>query len=83
MDPRKSIITTLDIKVNLQSVDAMSATTEELLKAVNELKVEIQRIREVVDILLNVVIEGEIEEDPRWEIQLDHLRAIDPFSANN
>lgn len=70
-------------KGNLQSVDAMTASTEELLKAVNELKVEIQRIREVVDILLNVVIEGEIEEDPRWELQLDHLRAIDPFSANN
>lgn len=71
------------IKVDLQSVDAMSASTEELLKAVNELKVEIQRIREVVDILLNVVIEGEIEEDPRFELQMDHLRSIDPFSINN
>jgi hypothetical protein len=67
----------------LQSVDAMSASTEELLKAVNELKVEIQRIREVVDILLNVVIEGEIDDDPKFELQLDQLKSIDPFSINN
>jgi hypothetical protein len=61
----------------------MSASTEELLKAVNELKVEIQRIREVVDILLNVVIEGEIDDDPKFELQLDQLKSIDPFSINN
>ena len=67
----------------MQSVDAMSASTEELLKAVNELKVEIQRIREVVDILLNVVIEGEIDDDPKFELQLDQLKSIDPFSINN
>jgi len=61
----------------------MGATTEELMKAVNELKVEIQRIREVVDILLNVVIEGELDEDTRLELQLDHLKSLDPFSINN
>ncbi|UCE74156.1 MAG: hypothetical protein JSV56_00245 [Methanomassiliicoccales archaeon] len=61
----------------------MSASTEELLKAVNELKVEIARIREVVDLLLNVVIEGDIEEDPRIELQLSHLRDMDPFSICN
>jgi len=61
----------------------MGATTEELMKAVNELKVEIQRIREVVDILLNVVIEGELDEDTRLELQLDNLKSLDPFSINN
>ncbi len=83
MNSRKSIITTLDITVNLHGVDVMSATTEELLKAVNELKVEIQRIREVVDILLNVVMDGDIEEDPGLELQLDQLKSLDPFSVNN
>jgi type III secretion system FlhB-like substrate exporter len=61
----------------------MSTSTEELIKAVNELKVEIQRIREIVDLLLNVVIEGEIEEDLRQELQFTNLRDIDPFSIYN
>ncbi len=69
--------------VAIQSVDAMNTSTEELIKAVNELKVEIQRIREVVDLLLNVVIEGEIEEDLRSELQFENLRDIDPFSIYN
>ena len=61
----------------------MTESTEELIKAVNELKVEIQRIREVVDILLNVVIEGEIEEDARLDPSLNHLKDMDPFSIYN
>ncbi|UCE36835.1 MAG: hypothetical protein JSW00_15200 [Thermoplasmata archaeon] len=61
----------------------MSASTEELIKAVNELKVEIQRIREVVDILLNVVIEGELEEDVRLELQMSYLKDMDPFGMYN
>lgn len=61
----------------------MTGDTEELIKAVNELKVEIQRIREVVDLLLNVVIEGEVEEDPRLDIPMNLLRNMDPFSTCN
>jgi hypothetical protein len=61
----------------------MTTDTEELLQAVNELKREIQRIREVVDILLNVVIEGEIEEDSRLDIYMNHLKELDPFSIYN
>jgi hypothetical protein len=61
----------------------MTVNTEELLRAVNELKLEVQRIREVVDILLNVVIEGELDEDPRMDIYLDHLKENDPFSMYN
>ena len=61
----------------------MTASTEELIEAVNELKVEIQRIREVVDLLLNVVMEGEMEEDLRSEIQFGNLRDIGPFSPCN
>jgi hypothetical protein len=61
----------------------MTANTEELLRAVNELKLEVQRIREVVDLLLNVVIEGELDEDPRMDIYLNHLRDNDPFSMYN
>jgi hypothetical protein len=61
----------------------MTANTEELLRAVNELKLEVQRIREVVDLLLNVVIEGELDEDPRMDIYLNHLRDNDPFSMFN
>lgn len=61
----------------------MTESTEELIKAVNELKVEIQRIREVVDILLNVVIEGEIEEDMGLDLSLKHLKDMDPFSIYN
>lgn len=79
----KSIITTLDITVDLQSGDRMTVKTEELLRAVNELKLEVQRIREVVDLLLNVVIEGELDEDPRMEIYLNHLKESDPFSMYN
>lgn len=61
----------------------MTGDTEELIKAVNELKEEIQRIREVVDLLLNVVIEGEIEEDVKHEFQIGALRTIDSFSMYN
>jgi hypothetical protein len=61
----------------------MAGDTEELIKAVNELKVEIQRIREVVDLLLNVVIEGEIEEEPRLDVQFGSLKALDPYSSYN
>jgi hypothetical protein len=61
----------------------MTESTEELIKAVNELKVEIQRIREVVDILLNVVIEGELDEDQRFDLTLSHLKDIDPYSIYN
>ena len=61
----------------------MTGDTEELIKAVNELKVEIQRIREVVDLLLNVVIEGEIEEDPRLDVQFGALKSLDPYSSCN
>ncbi len=61
----------------------MTANTDELLKAVNELKLEIQRIREVVDILLNVVIEGEIDEDPRLEVIMNNIKDMDPFSIYN
>jgi hypothetical protein len=61
----------------------MTVDTEELLQAVNELKMEVQRIREVVDLLLNAVIEGEIEEDPRLDIYLNHLKDNDPFSIYN
>jgi hypothetical protein len=61
----------------------MTPDTEELLRAVNELKLEVQRIREVVDLLLNVVIEGELDEDPSMDIYLNHLRDNDPFSMYN
>jgi hypothetical protein len=61
----------------------MTVNTDELLRAVNELKLEVQRIREVVDILLNVVIEGEMEEDSNMEIYLNHLKNYDPFSMYN
>ncbi len=61
----------------------MTADTEELIKAVNELKKEIQRIREVVDLLLNVVIEGELEEDIKQEFQPGTVKGIDPFSFYN
>ncbi len=80
---RKNIITITDITVNPQGEIAMTESTEELIKAVNELKVEIQRIREVVDILLNVVIEGELDEDMRFELSLSHLKDIDPYSIYN
>jgi hypothetical protein len=79
----KSIITTLNIRVDLLSGDEMTVNTDELLRAVNELKLEVQRIREVVDILLNVVIEGEMDEDPSLEIYLNHLKDNDPFSIYN
>ena len=45
----------------------MTEDTQELLKAVNDLKQEIQKIREVVDLLFNFVVEGEFEEEPRLE----------------
>jgi hypothetical protein len=61
----------------------MTETTEELLKAVNELKVEIQRIREVVDLLLNVVIEGELEEDPRSDLAWGGSKDDESFSMYN
>ena len=61
----------------------MTTSTEDLIKAVNELKAEIQRIREVVDLLLNVVIEGEMEEDIGSEIRLGNLKDIDPSSMYN
>ena len=61
----------------------MTVNTDELLKAVNELKLEVQKIREVVDILLNVVIEGEMDEDPNLEIDMNHLKNNDPFSIYN
>ena len=40
---------------------------KELLKAVKDLKLEIQRIREVVDMLFNYVVETEFEEEPRLD----------------
>ena len=61
----------------------MTVKTDELLRAVNELKLEVQKIREVVDILLNVVIEGEMDEDPSLEIDMNHLKNNDPFSIYN
>ncbi len=73
----------MDVTHDLPSGDRMTQDTEELLRAVNELKLEVQRIREVVDILLNVVIEGELDEDPRMDIYLNHLRENDPFSMYN
>jgi hypothetical protein len=79
----KSIITFLDVTPSLLSGDRMTTETDELLKAVNELKLEIQRIREVVDLLLNVVIEGELEEDSRLEIYMNHIKDMDPFSMYN
>jgi hypothetical protein len=79
----KSIITLIDITENRRERETMTASTEDLVKAVNELKVEIQRIREVVDILLNVVIEGEMEEDIRLELQMNQLKDMDPFSMYN
>ena len=73
----------MGVTLDLPSGDRMAVNTDELLRAVNELKLEVQRIREVVDILLNVVMEGEIEEDPRLEIYLNHLRENDPFTMYN
>jgi hypothetical protein len=73
----------LHITDELQGDPNMTVDTEELLEAVNELKMEVQRIREVVDLLLNAVIEGEIEEDPRLDIYLNHLKNNDPFSIYN
>ena len=61
----------------------MTQETDELIKAVNELKLEIQRIREVVNQLLNVVIEGEFEEDPRGDAQLGFLKDFEHFSGYN
>ncbi len=61
----------------------MAVDSDELLRAVNELKLEVQKIREVVDILLNVVIEGEMDEDPSLEIDMNHLKNNDPFSIYN
>lgn len=61
----------------------MTEENEELIKAVNELKLEIQRIREVVNLLLNVVIEGEMEEDPRGDAQLGFLKDFEHFSGYN
>jgi hypothetical protein len=61
----------------------MTEENEELIKAVNELKLEIQRIREVVNMLLNVVIEGEMEEDPRGDAQLGFLKDFEHFSGYN
>ena len=61
----------------------MTQETEELIKAVNELKQEIQRIREVVNMLLNVVLEGEMEEDPRGDAQLGFLKDFEHFSGYN
>ncbi len=57
--------------------------TEDLIKALNDLKVEVQRIREVVDLLLDLVIEGEIDESLMLELKMDNLRDLDPFSINN
>ncbi len=61
----------------------MTEENDELVKAVNELKLEIQRIREVVNLLLNVVIEGEMEEDPRGDAQLGCLKDFEHFSGYN
>ncbi len=61
----------------------MTEENEELIKAVNELKEEIQRIREVVNLLLNVVIEGEMEEDPRGDAQMGFLKDFEHFSGYN
>jgi hypothetical protein len=61
----------------------MTEENEELIKAVNELKLEIQRIREVVNLLLNVVIEGEMEEDPRGDAQMGFLKDFEHFSGYN
>ncbi len=61
----------------------MTEENDELIKAVNELKLEIQRIREVVNLLLNVVIEGEMEEDPRGDAQLGFLKDFEHFSGFN
>jgi len=36
-----------------------------------------------VDLLLNVVIEGEIEEDPRLDVQFGALKGLDPYSSCN
>jgi hypothetical protein len=61
----------------------MTEENDELIKAVNELKLEIQRIREVVNLLLNVVIEGEMEEDPRGDAQMGFLKDFEHFSGYN
>ena len=61
----------------------MTEENEELIKAVNELKLEIQRIREAVNLLLNVVIEGEMEEDPRGDAQMGFLKDFEHFSGYN
>jgi hypothetical protein len=61
----------------------MTEENDELIKAVNELKLEIQRIREVVNLLLNVVMEGEMEEDPRGDAQLGFLKDFEHFSGFN
>jgi hypothetical protein len=61
----------------------MTEENDELIKAVNELKEEIQRIREVVNLLLNVVIEGEMEEDPRGDAQMGFLKDFEHFSGYN
>ena len=57
----------------------MTEDTKELLKAVNDLKLEIQRIREVVDLLFNFVVESEFEEEPRLE-PLPHSSREHDFS---
>ena len=61
----------------------MTEENDELIKAVNELKLEIQRIREVVNLLLNVVIEGEMEEDPRGDAQMGFIKDFEHFSGYN
>jgi hypothetical protein len=61
----------------------MTEENDELIKAVNELKLEIQRIREVVNLLLNVVIEGEMEEDLRGDAQPGFLKDFEHFSGYN
>ena len=61
----------------------MTEENDELIKAVNELKEEIQRIREVVNLLLNVVIEGEMEEDTRGDAQMGFLKDFEHFSGYN
>lgn len=61
----------------------MTEENDELVKAVNELKLEIQRIREVVNLLLNVVIEGEMEEEPRGDAQMGFLKDFEHFSGYN
>jgi hypothetical protein len=61
----------------------MADGTEDLIKALNELKTEVQKIREVVDLLLDMVMEGDLDEASMLDFKREQLGNLDPFSMNN